>query len=638
MREEKKAMRSGQLVILLLIILGGLVIRGLYMREFSRAPDFAHPAVDARFHDLWARSIAFDDAVTQDHGARQGIFDGPYLRPPGYPYFLALVYVLAGDGYLAPRIAQILLGLLSVLLAFFIGRRWYGGAEGLVFAGLMATHWLLIYFEGEFHAPSLLILLLLAAFYALGRWAETPKAGTALIVGLILGLAVITRPNALLLLPVLSVWFGWISWRRQDTKRTFISSTAALAAGLIIAVAPVTIRNAAVTGDFVPISTNGGINLYIGNNEHADGFVTGYLPGLGKFETCFDYPDVVSNLERKEGRPLSPSEVSSWFTGQALEFIRKQPGKFFKLTLKKAALFWGPEEITHNKVLALERENSRVLRHLPMGFPLLFTLAAMGFASILWRKRTHESGSFITLGSHEVTILTVLFIFAWFASVLPFFIAARYRVPILPFLMLFAAVGLCYLVRSLKAPDRKFTIILLTGGVLLYLLASVNLYDRQPDRVRWHMDRGRAYQRAGNQAKAFEEFNTALDLRPQDAEVHFSIATAMEAMGELSEAIDQYREAVRLHPGHTKALNNLGTLLARQGDYDGAIEVFMEALKTGQNQVSVHCNIGLAYEQSGRPREAVSHYRQALEYSPGNPRAKRGLKRALEAAGNTDVP
>ncbi|MFQ5601160.1 MAG: glycosyltransferase family 39 protein, partial [Candidatus Krumholzibacteriia bacterium] len=142
------------LLVLSGLLLVGAVARGLYLSEIVDAPDFRQPAVDAHTHDYWARGLATGDWSLPADLEDPRIPDTPFFRPPGYPYFLALVYRLTGGSYLAPRIVQMLLGLLSAALAFLIGQRWFGRAAGLVAGGGMALYWAFIYFEGELHAPS----------------------------------------------------------------------------------------------------------------------------------------------------------------------------------------------------------------------------------------------------------------------------------------------------------------------------------------------------------------------------------------------------------------------------------------------------------------------------------------------------
>ncbi|GAF83637.1 unnamed protein product, partial [marine sediment metagenome] len=215
-----------------------------------------------------------------------GVREAPFFRPPGYPYLLATAYRLGGLRYAAPRIIQIILGIVGCLLAALFARRWYGAGVGLVAAVLMSTYWVLIYFEGELHAPALLIVLLWAMVSFVARWTERMRFGSAVAAGILLGLAALVRPNVLALAPAILVWAAWIA-RRHRLGRCYVWAGAGLLAGMAATIAPVTVRNYAVSGDFVLISSNGGINFFIGNNADATGQVADRIRGLGRFGNCF---------------------------------------------------------------------------------------------------------------------------------------------------------------------------------------------------------------------------------------------------------------------------------------------------------------------------------------------------------------
>ncbi len=160
------------LVALLVILALGGALRGLYLAEFSKTPDFRVPFADADFHNYWARALAFGNWTPPAYEVDPHIREIPYFRPPGYAYFLAAVYKLTGPGYFGPRVFQMALGLLNAFLAFLLARRFFGNLAGLVLAGLMATFWPFIYTETDFEEPVVSVFLLLAARarpHAVGR-------------------------------------------------------------------------------------------------------------------------------------------------------------------------------------------------------------------------------------------------------------------------------------------------------------------------------------------------------------------------------------------------------------------------------------------------------------------------------------
>jgi tetratricopeptide (TPR) repeat protein len=629
------------------IILLGAVLRGLFLREIVEAPDFAYPVINAGYHNYWARGLATGNWVPPEGFPDPGIQTTPYFRPPGYPYFLALIYWIGSKGYLLPRIVQMGLGLVNCLLAFALGRRWFGHAVGLVVAVLMASYWIFIYFEGEFHAPVLLILLLLSFIYVLGLWTEKIRLRYSLVAGLLLGLSALVRPNLLLFVPVVVGWMFWVVRKRRVPQRVYASG-AGFVVVVLVAIAPVTIRNYLVAHDVVLISSNGGINFFIGNNEIADGFYDGTIPWLDNFEfgTCYDYPEIVNRLEHKQGKPLKHSQVSAYFSKKAMRYIREHPLQAIGLMVKKALLFWGPREITNNKVIHYERQHSATLRHLP-GFPFAVSLFVLGLVLLLidlWAKKGSEGSPIGAVWSSivispvpiEMVVLIFLFVITYFASVLPFFAAARFRVPVIPFLLLFGAYGLCRVVRLMLDRQVRRAVCCAAAFGGLYTLANTPFVPYEPDLAMWHYHRGVAYARRENLDQAISEYRTTLQIKPHYAKGHYNLGYLLKKKGEPAGAIKHYTEAVRLNPDYVDAHVNIGLVLQEQGKTDDAIRHYKWALRIYPEHIKARNNLGNALQGMKRYAEAIEHYKKALEIEPTYAIAHKNLGIALTRQGRID--
>ncbi|MDP6838868.1 MAG: glycosyltransferase family 39 protein, partial [Planctomycetota bacterium] len=476
--------KSREGLLLLAILLLGAGLRVGHLLEALEAPDFAYPAIDAGFNDYWARSLVLADWTPPEHLPDPGIAESPCLRPPGYPWFLAAIYAATDGSYLAPRLVQALLGLTSAGLLFLLARRFLSPAAGLWAAALFVTHWVPLYFEMELHEPALLMFLLLLLAVICERWAAAPTWRRASLMGLVLGLTALVRSNILLGLPPLLFWMLWVQRRQSAVVGAGIAgkraparptSLAAVLLGTALALAPATARNIARSGEPVLISANAGLNLLLGNHPRATGLIGNEIPDLGTFDNFYDYPAILRALERREGRPLDHRAASSIFTAEAIEFATTSPGDFLALTGRKAALFWGPAEISHNKVLALERDASSLLSRLPGPFPFYLAAAILGLAQVLLRRGAR----------HPMVPWCAGLLVVWFLSVLPFFAAARYRLPVLPILALFtgqAAVGTWHLFRAKRAGAAAAS--LLAFGLLLSL-ASNDPLRQVVNRAKW---------------------------------------------------------------------------------------------------------------------------------------------------------
>ena len=558
-------MKRSELLILIGILLIGALLRGLYLSEIARSPDFEYPGIDAHYHDYWARGLATGEWSAPTPYTDPMIESKPFFRAPGYAYFLALVYKISGGSYLFARIVQMLLGLLSAVIAFFIGRRWCGKAVGLVFAALMCVYWAFIYYEGELLEPALLNPLGLLLVYSLGLWAEKVTWKRAFASGILLGLFALMRQNILPFGAVALVWAYWVL-RGRNQLPDFRKAAIGLMLGATLMILPATIRNLVVGHDIVLISSSGGINLYIGNNDGADGY-TSVPPGFPRW-TSHDYPRIVEALGNSVGRELSYSEASKLFSQAATGWVKQNPGKALRLAVKKALLFWGPVEVSNEKEDELERRHYRALHLIPINFAIILSLAVIGallcFIGIGSPNEKDQDGS---EAQHQFFVLVLLFIITYFVTYLPFFAAGRFRAPMIPFLLLLAAYALTKLGRLALCGDQKGVLYLGFFWLIAYALAATNFTHYQPAQDRWHFARGTAYSTVGRYDIAEAEYRRALELNPRYADARAGLATALRAEGNLDGSIAEFREALKMDPTIAQAHNNLAVALYFKGQY-----------------------------------------------------------------------
>jgi len=251
------------------VLFFALFLRVGYLVEICDEPDFSMPWIDAAYHDVWARGIAFDDWSVPEGMNDPEIRTRPYFRPPGYAYFLAGIYKLSGGSYLAPRIVQMALGLLSTFLVMLLGRSLLGVRGAIIAGALFAGSWTSIHFEGQLMAPSLLITLGCTLILVLSAWCRKITFLNSFLAGLIFAAFALVRPNILLMGPIILAWGFYLGYRHNALKCALRGALGLCIAALLI-IAPVTIRNYRVSGDLVLITSNAGINLHIGNIRSMD--------------------------------------------------------------------------------------------------------------------------------------------------------------------------------------------------------------------------------------------------------------------------------------------------------------------------------------------------------------------------------
>ncbi|MCA9728425.1 MAG: tetratricopeptide repeat protein, partial [Candidatus Eisenbacteria bacterium] len=143
-------------------------------------------------------------------------------------------------------------------------------------------------------------------------------------------------------------------------------------------------------------------------------------------------------------------------------------------------------------------------------------------------------------------------------SVIAFFITARYRMPIVPILLLFAGIATAHRPRSW----------FVSGAVFLVVFALSNFglpampHDFNSDA---HSDLGFTYQIDGDRESARREYERALELDPENYEARNNLAGLYAEAGRLPEAVLQLRAVLQAYPRDAKALANLGRIYLQLG-------------------------------------------------------------------------
>jgi tetratricopeptide (TPR) repeat protein len=620
------------------ILVVGAVLRIVYLVEIMHEPDFSFPALDPQFNDYWARAMVSGNWTPPPGYPDPMIRTTPHGRPPGYPYVLAFIYWVSGSSYLAPRLVQMTLGLINGVLMFLLGRALFGRAVGLVAAAFMVTYWAFIHFEGELTYPAFVLLVALLMMHVLRLWARKPSVARALMAGILLGVFALFRPNVVLFGPLLVAWFAWVLRNEKQWRAFFLSSLAA-AVGTVVTIAPPLVRNYVVAHDFVFLSSYGGVNLWAGNNENAD-CVTPKIPHLKQiagFEdwTCFHYPLIVRGVGRMLGKDnIKFSEVSNYFYQQGMDFITHHPLKTLRLTVKKALIFWGPTETTNDKVLDWTKKKSRLLHVLP-GFPFVLAVFVVG-SILLFQDLRRQRAAAESAERIRMSAAIFLFIAGYFVSVMPYFVAGRYRIPVIPFLLLAGAYGVVRLVGLAQQRDWRRAGLWSGVGIATCAVGSIQFYSYTPDLAIWHHQRAKAFEQKGELDNAVAEVREELRVNPAYGEGYDFLGKLYEEQGRAEEAEDTYREALKIDPNNDVALNNLAYQVGQKGPVEEALRLYTAALNVNPQLGLAHNNLGNLLLGLGKPDEAIGHFRTALQLDPNDRYAEYNLGNALAAQNHVD--
>jgi len=235
-------------------------------------------------------------------------------RPPGYPFLLAPFHLVSGGSVFAMRLVGVLAMAGSVWLAFLLVRRAHSASAGALAAVLLAGYPLLAYTATALY-PQVPAFFLLLLFLELTLRATSPQSRHLGVcttgAGLAAGLLILTVPmfGPSVLLTVAAV----VCWKRRDPGwGTVLRTGAVLLAVATVLPAAWCARNAAMVHAFVPVSTNNGVNLLLGNNPAAT-----TTSGAGG--------DIASYTERAAQLELTEVELDRFYRDEALDWITAHP-------------------------------------------------------------------------------------------------------------------------------------------------------------------------------------------------------------------------------------------------------------------------------------------------------------------------
>ena len=631
-------------------------IRLVHIWQIKPSPFFDVLLGDARGYDEWARRLAAGDWIGSE----------VFYQAPLYPYFLGALYKLAGHDLLIVRVCQAAIGSASCALLALAGERLFAGSAqssersrraGLIAGLALALYAPAIFFDALLQKSVLDMLFICLSICLISRVVTGHATrGSWIALGLAQGGLALTRENALVFIAVILVWTWFLTKVPHEgspqgflTKvRSWFNVLVPFAAGLAIVLLPVAARNYAVGGGVYLTTSQFGSNLYIGNHQGADGTYSSIRFGRGAPE--FERQDATEVAEQAVGRALTPSEVSSYWTGRAVAFITSQPAEWIALTGRKIMLLVNRSEMLDTESQQSYAEWSWPLRILGWigHFGVLVPLAVLG-AIVTWPDR------------RRLWILYAMAL-AYAGSVVLFYVFARYRYPLVPFLLLFAAAAVALPFDPFDSKQRSLRTLFLAQGRARFLTAALlvvaaaifanipvldsklmmaitenNLgtalqdqqrYDEavihhrraaalQPDYAPAYNNLGAALRAAGRLDEAVAQYQKALALKPDFGNASYNLANALLERGQAGASVDEFRKAIQSKPDSVEAHNNLGIALAAKGDAAGAMAEFRAAIAIDDSSVQAHRNLGNMLVDRGDRADGMAHLERAVQVAPG---------------------
>lgn len=342
-------------------------------------------------------------------------YDGwPWLRPPLYLLFLAPLLRSFGLDLAPIRLVQVLVSLTVPALVSMLARRALGPRAALV-AGLVAALWLpLAILPHLVLAENLFLPLLLGGFLALAHWQTKERPIWALAGGVLLGLATLTRGLTVAFLPPAALWTGAVAWRKRPATApggAAVWPALLVLAGALGVILPWSGYNTLRYGRPILVDTTGGYNFWLGTQ----GGQFHNLPQVNRL--LLAQPD--------------PAARQAYAYEQGLGAIRAEPLAFLRNRITEAGQlarinYGADERLVDGFVLgAVSAPHLLALLVLEDTLYVLLVPAAV-FGLFLRRGETGRGLVLLWLGYNVLLAVA-------------FFAISRFRLPLLPFLAIYAA-------------------------------------------------------------------------------------------------------------------------------------------------------------------------------------------------------
>jgi len=360
---------------------------------------------DFATYDELAERLAAGLGYSTSHGSPTAYW------PIGYPFFLAIVYRLAGHHLLFVKLAQTGLAVVTVLGAYLLALPFSRAAARV--ASLVVALWpSLVGMTDLLASENLFLPLFVLEVFLFGRLTQDEPPFHPLAAGFLTGCAALVRPTGL---GVVACAIAVLAFRRQDWARRCARVVLACA-GAGVVVFAWSARNSALLGTPVLISTNAGENLWIGNHHGATG---GYTEPLALYDALRGMSEVAKNTEARE---------------MAVRFIRDEPTKVVGLLPRKLWHFAARDTVT---VGWMHFDRPAAPRPLWLKYTLAAVAQAYYLMALVFASYGVASGALRWPEGRWIALVCTYYV----GVHLVFFGDPRFHLPLLPLLGVFSAFG-----------------------------------------------------------------------------------------------------------------------------------------------------------------------------------------------------
>ncbi|HEY3886028.1 MAG TPA: tetratricopeptide repeat protein, partial [Vicinamibacterales bacterium] len=506
-----------------------------------------------------------------------------------------------------------------------------------------------------------------------------------LVSGIVFGLTVLNRPNILLAAgAIVAALVVRGASRRSERFVTRARPAALLLAGVVAGMSPAAIRNVVVSHEFTFVSSHGGLNFYIGNSATANGFyneVPGIAPTIGGQEA-----DTVRVASQALGHPVSDSEASDYFFGLAWRWIRDHPAAAAALFGRKLYYIFNAQFISLGQSYPFyAHETGSLLRILFIGPWLLIPLGLVGLLfgrrasdgapalrpsipvvrpspavrptrrSDVRRKETSSASADREPRADEKlqsprSNYAVWFVFVpgYAIAIAVFFMAERYRLPLLVPLTIGAGAAMEMGIEAIRAgrlmtlrvPAAALVVLALAANWRLRLddgqwqngvrlaeslviegqdadaaTAAAKIAVREPRPGATDSAMGAQFLQMNHPDRALPYLQRAHDENPDDAATDYSLGQALLALGRVQDAIPHLRRGFDAGIPLPQGGYDYALALRDAGDLAGAVAAVRHVAPRADDS-DAWLRAGRLAVEAKAPDAAEPFFRRAVQIRP----------------------
>jgi len=592
-----------------------LLLRILHLYFIIPTPFFTHPVGDEKEHYEWALKIIDGDIFSVHKGA--------FFRSPGYSYFLAFLLFITVKNLFLVRVLQAIIGSVSVVLIYLIAEKRFDKKIALLSGFISAGYPLFIYYSAMLLDTTFYIFLVLLVLFFSLKIEEKKTQLWVFLAGLFMALNCIVRPNLLIFIPFHIVWIAIILVSPTSCRHLcldLIQKWKFVAVSIILYLIPIfvivssiTLRNYLLEKDFYLIATNGDLNFYLANNPDKE-FTLNLRPGL-EWEMFLQTPYL------ELGENISKKEVQLFWRKKYLEYIKQRPFIFLLDKVVNLYNFFDGYEYREIQMYEYYDKQSPILK-IPISFYIISPLSLIGIAFAIRKFRENS--------------LLILFVGVFTFSVILFSVYSRYRLPVVPVLIMFASYTIIRGIEEIRKKNSLFVTIVCSIFIMcLFIYLSFKPNEKTMENWWTQYNLGLVYFDEGDFNKAITELKEAEKIRSDNMDTHYVIASVYKKSLKFSEAIKEFdfvlknlkEKYISFNVIISRVDKEIGGCYLRLRDSKSAERYYQEALSFDNTDAVTYNALGIIEIYKGNKDKARNLFENSLKRNPDYKDAQENLKR-----------